>query len=83
MIFYQYEWVLAFVLAFAFFTMGKYEARDGDSKDHAWLWAGLSIFLSALCIRFISTQWQLVLFIQIVLYIAIAVFRVLLESARS
>ena len=80
MFFYSYEWVLAFVMSYSFFVMGKYEAREGTAKDHAWLWAACSLLVSALCIRFISSHWQVIIFSQVLLYVLIAAVRVLLEQ---
>ena len=80
MFFYSYEWVLAFVMAYSFFVMGKYEAQEGNKKDHAWFWAFCSLLVSALCIRFVSSHWQVILFSQALLYVLIAVVRVLLEQ---
>ena len=49
MVFLQASWIIAFVCAFTLFGAGKAEARGGGS-DNGWLWAGLSIAVSALLI---------------------------------
>ena len=76
MIFLQPNWILAFVCAFVFFGAGKQNASGLDGgKNFSFLWAGLSIAVSALVIRFFNAGWFLVLVGQVVLFVGIGVFR--------
>ena len=74
-IFLQPNWIIAFVCAFVFFGAGKQNAGMDGGKNLSFLWAGLSIAVSALVIRFFSAGWFLVLVAQAVLFVGIGVFR--------
>jgi len=74
-IFLQPNWILAFVFAFFFFGAGKQNAAIGGGKNFSFLWAGLSIAVSALVIRFFNAGWVLVLVSQCILFVGIGVFR--------
>lgn len=75
MIFLQSNWILAFVCAFVFFGAGKQSTGIPGAKNHSFLWAGLSIAISALAIQFLGAGWFLVLVAQCGLFIAIGIFR--------
>ena len=68
------EWVLALVCVLVFFGAGRQEARFGG-HDHAALWAGLSIALSAVVVLVLHGTWGWLLFAQVMLFIAIGAFR--------
>jgi hypothetical protein len=74
MIFLQPNWILAFVCAFVFFGAGKQNMGIPGGKNQSYLWAGLSIAVSALVIHFFSAGWILVLLAQAGLFVAIGVF---------
>ena len=74
MIFLQPNWIIAFVCAFVLYGAGKSEARDAGRNTGA-LWAGLSIAVSALLIRFFGAGSFLVLIGQAALFVTIGVFR--------
>ena len=74
MIFLQANWILAFVCAFVLYGAGKAEAREAGRNAGA-LWAGLSIAVSAVLIRFLGAGWILVLVGQAALFVGIGVFR--------
>jgi hypothetical protein len=74
MIFLQTNWIIAFVCAFVLYGAGKAEARDAG-RYAGLLWAGLSIAVSALLIRFLGAGWLLVLVGQAALFAGIAIFR--------
>ena len=75
MIFLQPNWIIAFVCAFVFFGAGKQNATIGGGRNLSFLWAGLSIAVSALVIRFFNAGWVLVLVSQALLFVGIGVFR--------
>ena len=76
MIFLQPNWILAFVCAFIFFGAGKQNAVGiNGGKNFSFLWAGLSIAVSAVVIRFLAAGWPLVVVSQAVLFFGIAVVR--------
>lgn len=75
MIFLQPNWILAFVCAFIFFGAGKQNVGLDGGKNFSFLWAGLSIAVSALVIRFLDAGWILVLVAQAVLFFAIGAIR--------
>ena len=74
MIFLQPNWILAFVCAFVLYGAGKAEAREAG-RNTGLLWAGLSIAVSALLIRFFGAGSLLVLIGQAALFVGIGVFR--------
>jgi hypothetical protein len=74
MIFLHPHWILAFVCAFVLYGAGKAEAREAG-RNAGMLWAGLSIAVSALLIRFFGAGWFLVLVGQVALFAGIGVFR--------
>jgi len=76
MIFLQPNWILGFVCAFIFFAAGKQNADwISGGKNFSFLWAFLSIAVSALVIRFLNAGWPLVLISQAVLFFAIGAIR--------
>jgi hypothetical protein len=76
-IFLQPHWIIAFVFAFVFFGAGKQNVGIDGGKNFSFLWAGLSIAVSAFVIRFFSAGWVLVVVSQVVLFVGIGVFRTL------
>ena len=74
------NWIVGFACAWLFFAMGRHEARNGDAPDHGMWWALASIVVTAVAIRGLGAGWFLVLVGQALLYVAIAVVRVLLEK---
>jgi hypothetical protein len=74
MIFLQANWIFAFVCAFVLYGAGKAEAREAG-PNAGILWAGLSIAVSALLIRFLGAGWLLVLIGQVALFVSIGIFR--------
>lgn len=74
MIFLQPVWIIAFVCAFVFFGAGKQNAGILGGKNRSYLWAGLSIAVSAFVISFFSAGWILVLAAQAGLFVAIGIF---------
>lgn len=79
MIFLQPTWILAFVCAFVFFGAGKQNTGTPGGKNQSFLWAGLSIAVSALVIQLFGAGWVLVLVAQCGLFVAIAIVRSLRE----
>ena len=79
MIFLQANWILAFVCAFVLFGAGKQNAGYLGGKNRSFLWAGLSIAVSAIVIQFFGAGWLVVLLAQGVLLVAIGI----LGSLRS
>lgn len=77
MIFLQTNWIIAFVCAFIFFGAGKQDAGMPGGRNHSFLWAGLSIGVSALVIHLLGAGWILVLVAQCGLFAAIGVIRAL------
>ena len=75
MIFLQPVWIIAFVCAFVFFGAGKQNATVPGGKNLSFLWMGLSIAVSALVIGVFSGGWIHVLVAQLVLFVAIGIFR--------
>jgi hypothetical protein len=68
------EWVLALACAIVFFGAGRHEGRFGG-HDHAALWAGLSIALSAVVVLVLHATWGWLLGAQVALFMGIGVFR--------
>jgi hypothetical protein len=73
MIFLQTNWILAFVCAFIFFGAGKQNTGIPGGKNRSFLWAGLSIAVSALVIQLFNASWILVVVAQVVLFAAIGI----------
>ena len=61
-----------------YFNAGRLEARDG-SADRSLLWAALSLLTSVVAIS-LGAGWMLWFVAQLVLLVAIAVIRVVLEG---
>jgi hypothetical protein len=78
MIFLQPSWIVAFCCAFLFFGAGKQNTTVAGGKDHSFLWAGLSIAVSALVIRFLDAGWLHVVVAQAVLFVGIGAVRSML-----
>ena len=74
------NWILGFACAWLFFAMGRHEARNGDAPDHGMWWALASIVVTVAAIRGLGAGWLLVVACQVLLYVGIAVARVLLEK---
>ena len=72
------EWVLALVCVVVFFGAGRHEARFGG-RDHAALWAALSIGVSALMVLVLHATWGWLLAAQVALFIGLGVVRALRE----
>jgi hypothetical protein len=71
MFYLQPTWVIAFVCAFVFFGAGKQNAGILGGKNQSYLWAGLSIAVSAFVISFFNAGWPVVLLAQAGLFVAI------------
>ena len=80
MIFLQTNWIIAFVCAFVFFGAGKQNATVVGGKNFSFLWAGLSIAVSALVIRFLNAGWFIVLVAQAFLFVGIGVVRTMRDK---
>jgi hypothetical protein len=74
------NWIIGFACAWLFFAMGRHEARNGDAPDHGMWWALASIVVTVLAIQGLGAGAVLVVVAQALLYVAIAVVRVLLEK---
>jgi hypothetical protein len=74
-IFLQASWIIAFVCAFVFFGAGKQNATLPGGTNQSFLWAGLSIGVSAIVIQVFNAGWLLVLLGQVALFVAIGSFR--------
>jgi hypothetical protein len=79
MTFLQANWIIAFVCAFVLYGAGKAEAREAG-RNTGMFWAGLSIAVSTLLIRFLGAGWILVLVGQAALFVGIGVFRAMREK---
>jgi hypothetical protein len=75
MIFLQPAWILAFVCAFVFFGAGKQNATVPGGRNYSFLWAGLSIAVSAVVIGVFHAGWILVVVSQVALFVAIGLVR--------
>lgn len=71
--------ILAVVSAITFFAMGKYEAEHGAKRNNGFLWALLSIIASIAVFKGLKGGWLMLLGAQIVIFVAIAVWRVVAE----
>ena len=74
------NWILGFACGWIFLAMGRIEARNGDAADHGIWWALASILVTVAVIQAFGAGWFLVLACQGLLYVAIAVGRVLLDQ---
>ena len=74
------NWILGFACAWIFFAMGRMEARNGDAPDRGPWWALASILVTVMAIQGLGAGWLLVVACQALLYVAIAVGRVVLEK---
>jgi hypothetical protein len=72
--------IIGFACAWLFVAMGRHEARNGDARDHGMWWALASIVVTVLAIQGLGAGTVLVVVAQALLYVAIAVVRVLLEK---
>lgn len=79
MFFTQPNFILAGVLLFAFYTMGKEEAKHGR-RDLGMIWALFSAIVSGIVIGVFAGDWLPVLLAQVGLFFTIAVVRLLLEK---
>jgi hypothetical protein len=77
MFIYSPTWILAFVCAFVYFGAGRAEAKGGG-RDNAWLWAGLSIAVSALVIQVLGVGWIVLVLSQVALFVGIGIARALM-----
>lgn len=68
-------WIIAFVCAFVFFGAGKQNTGLPGGTNQSFLWAGLSIGVSAIVIQVFHAGWMLILLAQFGLFVAIGVFR--------
>lgn len=80
MIFLQPNFILAGVLLFAFYAMGKEEAKHGR-RDLGMIWALYSAIVSGVVIGAFAAGWLPVLLAQVGLFIAIALVRLMLEKS--
>lgn len=80
MIFLQPRWIVAFVFAYCWYMGGKLEAKGGDRPDHGAYWALASIIFSAAAIQFLGGGVLLVIASQVLLFIAITLWRVTFEK---
>ena len=74
------NWILGFACAWIFLAMGRIEARNGDAHDRGPWWALASILATVAAIRGFDAGWLAVVAYQALLYVGIAVVRVLLEK---
>ena len=74
------NWILGFACAWIFLAMGRIEARNGNAHDRGPWWALASILVTVAAIQGFGAGWLLVVACQALLYVAIAVGRVLLEE---
>ena len=68
------ELVLALVSAFTFFGAGQLDSR-GEAYDYSFLWALMSVLLSALILMVFKGSCTVLLLSQIGLFVGIGVFR--------
>ena len=74
------NWILGFACAWLFLAMGRHEARNGDAPDHGMWWALASIVVTVVAIQGLGAAGGLVVACQVLLFLGIAVVRVLLEK---
>ena len=71
--------LITILCAFAFFGMGKYEARDG-SRSYGLLWACLSLLMSLLVLSGLHGGVTLQVLGQIAVFVGIGIFRAMRQS---
>ena len=74
MIFYQPAFIIACVIAVAFYKAGQEEAKS-SGRNHAWLWTGLSVAVSGLVLGIFNGGVAAVLIANVLLFLAIGVIR--------
>ena len=80
MVFLQSNWIIGFVCAYTWFMMGRHEAQTTSRRNSGPLWALASILITVVIIQGFAGGWALVVFSQILLFLAISVWRVAFEK---
>lgn len=73
------ELILALVSALTFFRAGRLESV-GAAYDHSYVWALMSVLLSAIVLVLVEAQWFVLFLCQIGLFVGIGVYRALRDS---
>lgn len=74
------ELVFAMVCAVTFFRAGRFESV-GEAHDYGFIWALMSVSLSALVLLAFKASWIVLLLCQVGLFIGIGVVRALRDPA--
>ncbi len=74
------EVMLALVCAVTFFRAGRMESV-GAAYDYSFLWALMSVLLSALVLIALKASWVVLFLCQIGLFLGIGVYRALRDPA--
>lgn len=80
MSFIQPNILIAAVFAWTWYAGGKFESKNGNRPNHGPYWALASIIVSALLIKFLSAGVLLVIGGQVLLFVAITLWRVTFEK---
>lgn len=70
------EVALALACAVAFFRAGRFEST-GEAYEYGWLWALMSVLLSAFVLLTFDASWIVLLLVQVGLFFGIGVYRAL------
>jgi hypothetical protein len=80
MSFIQPNILIAAVFAYCWFAGGKLDAKGSGRPDHGPYWALASIIVSALLIKFLGAGVLLVIGGQVLVFVAITLWRVTFEK---
>lgn len=78
MIFYEPAFIVACVIAVAFYKAGQEEAKS-TGRYRGWLWAGMSTAVSGLVIGVMKAGVAAVLIANVVLFLAIGAVRSMMD----
>jgi len=80
-IFYDPAFIVACVIAIAFYKAGHEEAKS-TGRNSAWLWTGLSVATSGMVIGVMQAGVWAVLIANVVLFLAIGAVRAALDRNK-
>jgi hypothetical protein len=79
-IFLQPNWIVGFVFAYFYFMGGRHDARQSNRRNNGPFWALASILVTVAVVQGLGGGWLLVVVGQTLLFVAITLWRLLVEK---
>jgi hypothetical protein len=81
-IFFQSNWIIGLVCAYIYFVGGRFDAHHRKGENYGPWSALASVLVTVAVIQLMNAGWVMVLLFQLLLFVAIAIWRTFAEKPQ-